>query len=163
MAKRVSAVKQGRPARGGSKQDRPVRSGGKRGRGLRVVGPAGTGPGMTERDDEKKGRGLRGRAGRMRGGRGSGRTGAGQVRFWGRHAIEAALLNPERVHRKLWATREAVASLASALGGELPADFTVEYASVVDLARLVARDAPHQGLVLDCAPLEELADRKSVV
>ncbi len=133
MAKRVSAVK--------------------RGRGLRVVGPAGTGPGMTERDDEKKGRGLRGRAGRMRGGRGSGRTGAGQVRFWGRHAIEAALLNPDRVHRKLWATREGVASL----DGELPADFTVEYASVVDLARLVARDAPHQGLVLDCAPLEELS------
>ena len=112
---------------------------------------------MTERDDEKKGRGLRGRAGRMRGGRGSGRTGAGQVRFWGRHAIEAALKNPERVHRKLWATREAVASLASTLGSEMPGNFTVEYASVADLARLVARDAPHQGLVLDCAPLEELA------
>ena len=132
MAKRLGAVKQARSLRGPD--------------------PAATGGTMNERDDKKPARNLRGRAGRMRGGRGSGRTGAGQVRFWGRHAVEAALLNPDRVHRKLWATREAVAEL----NGELPADFTVEYASPADLARLVARDAPHQGLVLDCAPLEDL-------
>ena len=95
---------------------------------------------------------LRGRAGRMKGGRGSGRAGSGQVRLWGRHAVEAALKNPDRVHRKLWATREGIASL----DGELPADFPVEYADVADLARLVARDAPHQGLVLECAPLEDV-------
>ena len=94
---------------------------------------------------------LRGRAGRMKGGRGSGRASAGHVRLWGRHAVEAALLNPERQHRKLWATREGVASL----DGELPADFPVEYADVQDLARLVAKDAPHQGLVLECAALED--------
>jgi len=104
-------------------------------------------------NEHKKGRALRGRAGRNRGGRGSGRAGSGQVRLWGHHAVEAALRNPDRVHRKLWATREAIA----ALSGELPADFPVEYAAPADLARLVARDAPHQGLVLDCAPLEELA------
>lgn len=95
---------------------------------------------------------LRGRAGRMQGGRGSGRASTGQVRLWGRHAVEAALLNPARQHRKLWATREGIASL----GGELPADFPVEYADAQDLGRLVARDAPHQGLVLECAALEEL-------
>jgi 23S rRNA (guanosine2251-2'-O)-methyltransferase len=95
---------------------------------------------------------MRGRAGRMQGGRGSGRAGTGQVRLWGRHAVEAALRNPERQHRKLWATREGVASL----DGELPADFPVEYADAHDLARLVARDAPHQGLVLECAPLEDV-------
>ncbi len=100
---------------------------------------------------EKK-RALRGRAGRMRGGRGSGRASSGQVRLWGRHAVEAALTNPLRQHRKLWATREGVASL----DGELPADFPVEYAEVADLGRLVARDAPHQGLVLDCAQLEDV-------
>jgi 23S rRNA (guanosine2251-2'-O)-methyltransferase len=88
----------------------------------------------------------------MQGGRGSGRAGAGAVRLWGHHAVEAALLNPERRHRKLWATREAVA----ALSGDLPADFPVEWAQPVDLARLVARDAPHQGLVLECDPLEDL-------
>ena len=95
---------------------------------------------------------LRGRAGRMKGGRGSGKAGSGQVRLWGRHAVEAALKNPDRVHRKLWATREGIASL----DGELPPDFPVEYADVADLARLVARDAPHQGLVLECAPLEDV-------
>lgn len=99
---------------------------------------------------EKK-RALRGRAGRMKGGRGSGRASTGQVRLWGRHPVEAALKNPERSHRKLWATREAIASL----DGELPADFPIEYADVADLARLVARDAPHQGLVLECDALED--------
>jgi 23S rRNA (guanosine2251-2'-O)-methyltransferase len=99
---------------------------------------------------EKK-RALRGRAGRMKGGRGSGRASTGQVRLWGRHPVEAALKNPERRHRKLWATREGIASL----DGELPADFPIEYADVADLARLVARDAPHQGLVLECEALED--------
>lgn len=98
---------------------------------------------------EKK-RALRGRAGRMKGGRGSGRATSGHVRLWGRHPVEAALKNPLRQHRKLWATREGIASL----DGELPPDFPVEYADVQDLARLVAKDAPHQGLVLECEPLE---------
>ncbi len=101
---------------------------------------------------EDRKRALRGRAGRMKGGRGSGRAGAGNVRLWGRHAVEAALTNPQREHRKLWATREGIASLA----GELPPDLPVEYADVQDLARLVARDAPHQGLVLECAALEDV-------
>ncbi|KTR82608.1 pseudouridine synthase [Novosphingobium barchaimii] len=98
------------------------------------------------------GRALRGRAGRMKNGRGSGRASSGAVRLWGRHAVEAALRNPDRTHRKLWATREGVASL----DGELPADFPVEWAQPVDLARLVARDAPHQGLVLECEPLDDV-------
>jgi len=96
-------------------------------------------------------RALRGRAGRMKGGRGSGRGTAGHVRLWGRHPVEAALQNPARSHRKLWATREAIETL----DGELPEDFPVEYAEVTDLARLVAKDAPHQGLVLECEPLED--------
>lgn len=107
---------------------------------------------MSRQDEVRPKRALRGRAGRMQGGRGSGRAGAGAVRLWGRHAVEAALCNPERRHRKLWATREGIASL----DGELPPDFPVEYAQAQDLARLVARDAPHQGLVLECDPLAEL-------
>lgn len=97
-------------------------------------------------------RALRGRAGRMQGGRGSGRASTGQVRLWGRHAVEAALKNPQRSHNKLWATREGVASL----DGELPEDFPVEYADASDLGRLVTRDTPHQGLVLECAPLDDI-------
>ena len=107
---------------------------------------------MTRPESGKKDKPLRGRAGRMKGGRGSGRASTGAVRLWGRHAVEAALKNPERTHRKLWATQEGVASL----DGELPANFPVEYASAADLARLVARDAPHQGLVLDCHALEDV-------
>ncbi len=95
-------------------------------------------------------RALRGRAGRMKGGRGSGRTSPGHVRLWGRHPVEAALKNPVRQFHKLWATREGVASL----DGELPTDFPVEFADVSDLGRMVAKDAPHQGLVLECDPLE---------
>ncbi|MBD2842198.1 23S rRNA (guanosine(2251)-2'-O)-methyltransferase RlmB [Erythrobacter rubeus] len=97
-------------------------------------------------------RALRGRAGRMKGGRGSGRASSGHVRLWGRHPVEAALKNPDRQHRKLWATRDGIDSL----DGELPPDFPVEYADVADLARLVAKDAPHQGLVLECEPLDGL-------
>jgi len=103
---------------------------------------------MAKRGDKRS---LRGRAGRMQGGRGSGRATQGHVRLWGRHAVEAALKNPERQHRKLWATREGIASL----DGELPANFPLEFAEVADLARLVARDAPHQGLVLECEALED--------
>ncbi|MEM9501187.1 MAG: 23S rRNA (guanosine(2251)-2'-O)-methyltransferase RlmB [Pseudomonadota bacterium] len=86
----------------------------------------------------------------MKGGRGSGRASAGHVRLWGRHPVEAALKNPARQHRKLWATRDGIDSL----DGELPPDFPVEYADVTDLARLVAKDAPHQGLVLECEALD---------
>ena len=88
----------------------------------------------------------------MQGGRGSGRASQGAVRLWGRHAVEAALNNPARSHRKLWATREGIGSL----DGELPPDFPLEYADAADLGRLVARDAPHQGLVLECLPLDEV-------
>ena len=107
---------------------------------------------MTNDREVRPKRALRGRAGRMQGGRGSGRASTGAVRLWGRHAVEAALKNPDRVHRKLWATREGVESL----DGELPENFPVEYAQAADLARFVARDAPHQGLVLECNPLDDI-------
>lgn len=97
-------------------------------------------------------RAMRGRAGRMQGGRGSGRATTGYVRLWGRHAVEAALKNPSRIHRKLWATRDAIASL----DGDLPENFPIEYAEGADLARLVDRDTPHQGLVLECEPLSDV-------
>ena len=72
-------------------------------------------------------------------------------RFWGRHAVEAALANPERDIRKLWATHEAAAGL------DLASDIALEIAGVTDLARLVPHDAPHQGLVAECAPLPDIA------
>jgi len=71
-------------------------------------------------------------------------------RFWGRHAVTAALANPERNVRKLWGTREALAALA------LPSVLPVVYADVADLGRMVPNDAPHQGLVAEVDPLEEI-------
>jgi 23S rRNA (guanosine2251-2'-O)-methyltransferase len=75
---------------------------------------------------------------------------AGRPRFWGRHAVTAALANPERTVRKLWVTREAAASL------DIPPVIPIVYADVADLARLVPGDAPHQGLVAEVDPLEDL-------
>lgn len=71
-------------------------------------------------------------------------------RFYGRHAVLAALANPERVVRKLWGTREALTGL------DIPSTIPITYADVADLARLVPGDAPHQGLVAEVDPLEEI-------
>jgi len=111
---------------------------------------------MSNSGKPRQARALRGRAGRMQNGRGSGISNRGVVRLWGRHGVEAALKNPERDHRKLWASREGMASLDA----EPPTDFPFEWAEATDLGRLVSHDASHQGLVLECEPLPErfLAD-----
>ncbi len=74
----------------------------------------------------------------------------GNPKFWGRHAVYAALDNPERRLIKLWGTREEIGKIV------IPDGLTVQYAEVTDLARYVPRDAPHQGLVLEVAPLEDV-------
>ncbi|RZM32821.1 MAG: 23S rRNA (guanosine(2251)-2'-O)-methyltransferase RlmB, partial [Sphingomonas sp.] len=51
---------------------------------------------------------------------------AGRPRFWGKHAVGAALSNPERTVRKILGTREALA------GFDLPADVPVTYAEAMD-------------------------------
>lgn len=71
-------------------------------------------------------------------------------RFYGRHAVAAALANPERNVRKMWGTREALAGL------DLPPSVPVTFAEAADLGRLVPNDAPHQGLVAEVDPLEEI-------
>lgn len=81
----------------------------------------------------------------------AGQSQRGQAtRFWGRHAVFAALANPERTIKRIWGTREALGQL------DLPPIIPVSYAEVTDLARLVARDAPHQGLVIEVDPLESI-------
>lgn len=77
------------------------------------------------------------------------KTGGG-LKFWGRHAIEAALANPKRHIKKISGTREAVSSL------NLPADIPLIYCDVADLGRMIPRDAPHQGLVADLDPLPDI-------
>ena len=72
-------------------------------------------------------------------------------RFWGRHAVSAALANPVRTVRRVWGTREALAAF-----GGFPSDLPVTYAEVADLGRLVPQDAPHQGIVIEVDPLPDI-------
>lgn len=72
------------------------------------------------------------------------------LRLWGRHAVEAALANPDRIKRRLVATREAVGRI------DLPAGLRVDFGDARDLGLLVPADAPHQGLVLEVEPLAEV-------
>jgi 23S rRNA (guanosine2251-2'-O)-methyltransferase len=71
-------------------------------------------------------------------------------RFWGRHAVAAALANPDREIVRLWATREAASALSIA------PSIQVTFADVADLGRLVPRDAPHQGLVAEAERLPDI-------
>jgi 23S rRNA (guanosine2251-2'-O)-methyltransferase len=70
-------------------------------------------------------------------------------RFWGRHAVAAALDNPERKVLRAWATREAASFM------QFPKDVAVTLAEAPDLGRLVPHDAPHQGVVVEVEPLED--------
>jgi 23S rRNA (guanosine2251-2'-O)-methyltransferase len=71
-------------------------------------------------------------------------------RLWGRHAVAAALDNPKRTVSKAWATRDAASFL------QFPDEVPVTLADVADLGRLVPSDAPHQGIVVEVEPLEEV-------
>ncbi len=71
-------------------------------------------------------------------------------RFWGKHAVAAALDNPARKVLRAWSTREAAASM------QFPGTVPVTFADVADLGRLVPQDAPHQGVVIEVEPLEEI-------
>jgi 23S rRNA (guanosine2251-2'-O)-methyltransferase len=71
-------------------------------------------------------------------------------RFWGKHAVAAALDNPERRVLKAWASRDAAAFM------NFPKDMPVLMAEAPDLGRLVPADAPHQGVVIEVEPLEDI-------
>jgi 23S rRNA (guanosine2251-2'-O)-methyltransferase len=71
-------------------------------------------------------------------------------RFWGRHAVAAALANPERRIVRIWATREAAAEY------EIDRSVPVTFADVADLGRMVPRDAPHQGIVAEVERLDDI-------
>jgi 23S rRNA (guanosine2251-2'-O)-methyltransferase len=75
---------------------------------------------------------------------------AGRPRLWGKHAVAAALDNPERKVVRAWATREAAGFM------QFPKDIAVTLAEAADLGRLVPHDAPHQGVVIEVEPLDEV-------
>ena len=71
-------------------------------------------------------------------------------RFWGKHAVAAALDNPDRKVLKAWTTREAANFM------QFPPEMTVVMAEAPDLGRMVPHDAPHQGVVIEVEPLEDI-------
>jgi 23S rRNA (guanosine2251-2'-O)-methyltransferase len=70
--------------------------------------------------------------------------------LWGKHAVAAALDNPARKVLRAWATRDAAAAM------QFPKGVPVTFADVADLGRLVPHDAPHQGVVIETEPLEDI-------
>jgi 23S rRNA (guanosine2251-2'-O)-methyltransferase len=74
---------------------------------------------------------------------------AQRPRLWGKHAVAAALDNPNRKVLKAWATREGAALM------QFPPEVAVTLADVADLGRLVPNDAPHQGVVIEVEPLDD--------
>src|SRR6478752_7689801 len=75
---------------------------------------------------------------------------ANRPRFWGKHAVAAALDNPERKVLRAWATREAAEFM------QFPKEVAVTLAEAPDLGRLVPSDAPHQGVVIEVEPLDDM-------
>jgi 23S rRNA (guanosine2251-2'-O)-methyltransferase len=74
----------------------------------------------------------------------------GRPRFWGKHAVAAALDNSERKVLRAWATPEMAEFM------KFPKDVPLTLADVADLGRLVPGDAPHQGVVIEVEPLEDI-------
>jgi 23S rRNA (guanosine2251-2'-O)-methyltransferase len=74
----------------------------------------------------------------------------GRPRFWGKHAVAAALDNPERKVLRAWATHEMAEFM------RFPKEVPLTLADVADLGRLVPSDAPHQGVVIEVEPLEDI-------
>jgi 23S rRNA (guanosine2251-2'-O)-methyltransferase len=74
---------------------------------------------------------------------------ANRPRFWGKHAVSAALDNPERKVLRAWATRDVMTFM------QFPQDVPVTMAEAPDLGRFVPADAPHQGVVIEVEPLED--------
>ena len=75
---------------------------------------------------------------------------AQRPRLWGKHAVSAALDNPKRKILRAWTTREAAGSM------QFPSDVAVTLAEAADLGRLVPHDAPHQGVVIEVEPLDDV-------
>src|SRR6478752_7493614 len=75
---------------------------------------------------------------------------ANRPRFWGKHAVAAALDNPGRKVLRAWATRDGASFL------QFPKEVAVTLAEAPGLGRLVPNGAPHHGGVIEVEPLQEV-------
>ncbi len=81
-----------------------------------------------------------------------GRNTSDTVRIYGLHAAEAALANPRRTIRAVYATPNAAQRVAALTGGKRP---TVHDVTPKDLDRMLGEDTVHQGILVEAAPLPE--------
>lgn len=97
------------------------------------------------------------------------KTADDEIRLYGVHAVGAALANPNRKYRTLYASQNALARLDKDIVQK--SGCPVEIREPRELDGMVGRDAVHQGLVLVCAPLAaldaselfHLADKKLIL
>jgi 23S rRNA (guanosine2251-2'-O)-methyltransferase len=78
----------------------------------------------------------------------------GMIRIYGVHASEAALTNPRRMVRRIYATPNAAQRLGSLGRAGLPEIATV---TPKDLDRMLGEDTVHQGILIEAEPLAELS------
>ena len=82
--------------------------------------------------------------------KGKGGGNPNRPRFWGKSEGGAALDNPDRKVPKAWSPAEAAVVM------NFPKELAVVRAEARDLGRMVPHDAPHQGVVIEVEPLEDL-------
>ncbi len=92
-------------------------------------------------------------------------TGDGPVILYGWHSVKAALDNPKRRFRKLYATENAARRLADE---NTPLPLAPDIVRPEEIARRLSADAVHNGLLAECDPLdapaiEELAPQGIVL
>ncbi|MDA7949799.1 MAG: 23S rRNA (guanosine(2251)-2'-O)-methyltransferase RlmB [Hyphomicrobiaceae bacterium] len=79
---------------------------------------------------------------------------AAAEQIYGVHAVSAALTNPERQISAVYATRNGLARLGDLIGSQAE---KVTEVKPEDLTRKLGRDAVHQGVMLESAPLPQPA------
>lgn len=93
---------------------------------------------------------------------------SGQIRLYGRHAVTAALANPDRPLHRLLVTESVRPSLEPAAQAR---GIPIQTVPAERIAQLLAPDTPHQGLLLEAGPLpprslaeiEPSPDRRSII
>lgn len=87
--------------------------------------------------------------------RGKSDTASPQRLLYGVHAVLAALKNPDRDHKVVYATRDAI--VRHDLDSHIASREIYKELTRDELSRMLPQDAVHQGLVLDAKPLPDLS------
>ncbi|MBT3787979.1 MAG: 23S rRNA (guanosine(2251)-2'-O)-methyltransferase RlmB [Alphaproteobacteria bacterium] len=77
--------------------------------------------------------------------------------LFGTHAVMAALANPNRKCNRLLVTTDVLRRMEAELRDIVPSNVFVEKSDRGTISSLLAPDSVHQGIALDCQPLENMA------